>query len=166
MAIFDRSPKPKPKITTKKLAAELQRIVYPERPSELIQATHAFKAASKVIGEERLLDEIACLMFFAVDAGVMAALAGRSENELVRKAFLERLKKRIGATFFEMFIMRSTGYSKAIKDAPDDLGCVGRRFTEFCGLENNAAVALVGTPLFFSISKQAQELIPKYRIST
>ena len=42
----------KPKIASEKLAAHLQWIVHPERPSELIQAIHPFKAASKVIGEE------------------------------------------------------------------------------------------------------------------
>ena len=162
--------KPKPTITAEKLAAELQQIVSSERPSELIQATRTFREISKAIGEERLIVEIACLMYFAVDAVVISELAGRSEQDLVEKAFLERLETRIGSTFFEVFKGRCVGYrdalSKAMKGAPTDISFVGRKFTELCGLKNNGAVAGLGTVLFKSTSEEAQELIARYSISS
>ena len=160
--------KPRPTITAEKLAADLQQIISSERPSELIQASRTFREISKLIGEERLIVEIGCLMYFAVDAVVISELAGRSEQDLVEKAFLARLETRIGSTFFEMFRVRCIGYrdalSKAMKGAPLDNPFVGRKFAELCGLKDNGAVARLGTVLFKSTSEEAQELIAKYSI--
>lgn len=161
---------PKPKITANQLAAELQQIVMSERPSDLIQATGVFRETSRAIGEERLIIEIACLMYFAAVAAVIAELAGRSEQDLVEKAFLERLETRIGSTFFEMFTTRCAGYrdtfSRAMKGAPLDIPFIGRKFAELCGLEDNVSVAELGTVLFKATSEQAQEVIAKYSISS
>ena len=161
---------PKPKTTAEKLAAKLLGIVTSERPSDLIQATDAFREASKAIGEDRLIVEIACIMYFAVDAVVFSELDGRSEQNLVEKAFLATMETRIGTTFFEMFKVRCVGYrdalNKATKGAPLDNLFVGRKFAELCGLENRDALARLGTVLFKATSEQAQELIAKYSISS
>ena len=157
----------KSKITAKKLATLLRRIVYPERPSEVIEGTHAFKAASTVVGEERLLDELAWLMFFAVDVGLGAGLSGERERELVRRAFLENLRKGTSRSFVDAIVMRNLEYRKAIGDASDDRGCIGRRFVEFCGLGDNVAVVIgaLVLVLFVSTAKQATKLVEKYSLT-
>jgi hypothetical protein len=151
----------KSKITARKLATDLRRIVYPERGSEII-SRGPFKAASKAIGEERLLDELALLLYFAVDAGVIAGLTEQRELELVRHAFFETLQTNISSAFVDTLKMRIVEYRKGIKDAPEDRCCVGRRFVGFCELGDNAAVAVAVTILFSSTAKKATELVKEY----
>jgi hypothetical protein len=155
----------KPKITPKKLAMNLGRIVYGERPSEIIQI-RPFQAVSNLVGEERLLDEVAWLLYFAVDAGVISGLLEYREREKVRQAFFETLRTKIGSSFVNTLKTRIVEYQKAIKSAPKDRSCVGWRFVEFCGLGENVAVALAVTLLFSSTAKQARELVEKYRLAS
>lgn len=156
----------KPKITPKKLATLLGCIVYSERPSEIISTVRPFKAASNLVGEERLLDELAWLLYFAVDAGVITGLIGHSEREVVRQVFFENLRTRAGSSFVNTLKMRILEYQQAIKNAPEDPACIGRRFAEFCGLGENTAIALVGTILISATAKQASELVEKYRLTS
>ena len=151
----------KPKIAPKKLAIQLRRIVRPERPAEVINRG-PFKAVSKVVGEERLLDEVAWLLFFAVDAGVRAGLAEHRELDVVRLHFFNTLRTEFGSANFDILKARNFEYQKAIKDTPKDRVCVGRRFAEFCGIGDNAAVALLATLLFKSTADRAMELVQKY----
>ena len=153
------------KITPKKLATHLGRIVYSEQPSKIIQV-RPFKAVCNLIGEERLLDEVAWLLYFAVDAGVIAGLLEHREREVVRQAFFETLRIKIGSRFVNTLKTRIVEYEKAIKSTPEDRLCVGWRFVEFCGLGENPAVALAVTLLFSSTSKQARELVEKYRLAS
>ena len=156
----------KSKITPKKLATHLGRIVYGERPSEIMNSIRPFKAISNLVGEERLLDELAWLLYFAVDAGVIAGLLEHREREEVQQAFFDTLRKRISSTFVNTLKMRILEYQKAVKNAGEDRCCVGWRFVEFCGLGENAAVAVAGTLLFSSTAKHARELVEKYRLAS
>ena len=137
----------------------------PERGADVI-SRGPFKAAIRVVGEERLLDEVLWLLFFAVDAGVMAGLAERRGLDLVRPLFLKNLRTELGPTNFDTLRMRIFEYQKAIGDAPDDRCCVGRRFAEFCGLGGNPAIAVLVTILFSSTAGQATELVEKFKLAS
>jgi len=155
----------KSKIASNKLATQLRWIVPPERGAEVI-SRGPFKAAIKVVGEERLLDEVLWLLFFAVDAGVMAGLAERRGLDLVRPLFLKNLRTELGPTNFDTLKARILEYQKAIKDTPEDRVCVGRRFVEFCGIGDNTAIALLVTILFSATADRAKELVEEYSLAS
>ena len=160
MGFFGKSSK----ITPKELAIQLHQLIFGERPINLISTIRPLTEASKLIGQERLLEEINCLLFFAVSAGITGGVSEKyKQRELVREAFIERLRN--GSPILVDKIAKHFGdYQKTISDSPDDLDRVGWRFVKFCGIENNFALEMAGTFVFCTIAKEATELIEKYEI--
>ena len=153
------------KITPKELAIQLYQLVFGERPINLISTIRPLTAASKLIGQERLLEEINSLLFFAVSIGITAGVSGRYEQrELVREAFIERLQS-VSPLRADMIAKQFGEYKKTISDSPHDLDRIGWRVVKFCGLENNFSLEMAGTFLFCTIAKEATALVEKYELA-
>lgn len=152
-------------ITPKELAIQLHQLIFGERPINLISTIRPLTEASKVIGHERLLEEINCLLFFAASTGMAAGVSEKyKQRELVREAFIERLRN--GSPLLVNMITKHFGeYQKTFSDSPDDPDRLGWRFVKFCGIEKNFALEMAGTFLFCTIAKEATELVEKYEIA-
>ncbi|MGZ9213714.1 MAG: hypothetical protein ACXW53_17600 [Candidatus Binatia bacterium] len=153
------------KITPQELAIQLHQLIFGERAINLISTIRPLTAASKLIGQERLLEEINCLLFFAVSTGITGGASEKfKQRESVREAFIERLRN--GSPLLVDKITKHFGeYQKTFSDSPDDLDRLGWRFVKFCGIKNNFALEMAGTFVFCTIAKEATALVEKYEIA-